>query len=273
MANTYDFYKPKLSSEYPEVDGPLSVTTYIAALDAAYSTFRDKTAAAAKRAQFNGTYGANGVNGVNGLNGHVNGVNGHINGYTNSEKSAKSVFSLGDVDYALFHSPYGKQAVKGHARILYNDFLASPSDAQFANIPSPDALLSMPYAATLADKTLEKTFIGAAKVSFAKKVGPAMACSRRLGNMYTASLYGCLASLIATVEPAQLKGKRVSLFAFGSGCAASFFTLRVKGNTGEIREKMDLLDRLASMKVVPCQDFVDALAVSLTPGVRLGGPR
>jgi len=79
--------------------------------------------------------------------------------------------------------------------------------------------------------------------------------------MYTASLYGCLASLLSTVEPAQLLGKRVSMFAFGSGCASSFFTLRVKGDTSEIREKMDLLNRLASMKVVPPQDFVDALAL------------
>ena len=35
MSNTYDFYKPNLSSEYPEVDGPVSVVTYVAALDAA----------------------------------------------------------------------------------------------------------------------------------------------------------------------------------------------------------------------------------------------
>jgi len=222
----------------------------------------------------NGVNGANGhSNGINGhtnganghTNGHSNGTNGHsngTNGHTNGEKAVdKSAFSLRDVDYAIFHSPYGKQAVKGHARLLYNDFLSSPSAPQFANIPSPDALLSSPYAASLNDKALEKTFITASKASFAKQVDPSMACSRRLGNMYTASLYGCLASLISTVEPAQLKGKRVSLFAFGSGCAASFFTLRVKGSTNEIREKMDLLNRLANMKVVPCQEFVDALAL------------
>jgi len=79
--------------------------------------------------------------------------------------------------------------------------------------------------------------------------------------MYTASLYACLASLLSTVEPKQLLGKRVSLFAFGSGCAASFFTLRVKGDTSEIRTKMNLLNRLAQMKVVPCQEFVDALVL------------
>jgi len=84
-------------------------------------------------------------------------------------------------------------------------------------------------------------------------------CARRCGNMYTASLYGGLASLVASVEPAELRGKRISMFAYGSGCASSFFTLRVKGDTTEIRTKMDLLGRLASMKVVPCQEYVDSL--------------
>lgn len=238
MANTYDFYKPQLSSEYPEVDGPVSVVTYIAALDAAYSRFREKVTKASKRAA----------------------ASGHVNG----EKSS-DVFSLADVDYSIFHSPYGKQAVKGFARIMYNDFLAAPTAPQYANIPNPEAFLSQTHVASLSDKNVEKTFITASKAAFAEKVDPSMACSRRLGNMYTASLYGCLASLLSTVEPANLLGKRVGLFAFGSGCAASYFTLRVKGDTSEIREKMDLLNRLASMKVVPCQEFVDALAVRLYP--------
>ncbi|KAL0953966.1 hypothetical protein HGRIS_005127 [Hohenbuehelia grisea] len=243
MANTYDFYKPNLSSEYPEVDGPVSVVTYIAALDEAYSRFREKTARLAKKAQ---------------LNGHLNG-NGHVNG--DKPTDPKAVFSLETVDYAIFHSPYGKQAVKGHGRMLYNDFVSDPHHLRFADIPDADRILGLSHKESLSDKNVEKTFIAAAKQSFKEKVDPAMACSRRLGNMYTASLYGCLASLLSNVEPAQLKGKRVSLFAFGSGCASSFFSLRVKGDTSEIREKMDLMKRLAAMKVVPCQDFVDALAL------------
>ncbi len=235
MANTYDFYKPQLSSEYPEVDGPVSVVTYIAALDAAYSRFREKVARAARKAQ---------------LNGHGNG------------EVPEAVFSLEDVDYAIFHSPYGKQAVKGHARLMYNDFLANPDAPRFANTANRDALLAMSRPDSLTDKSIEKTFIAASKASFAQKSNPGMACSCRLGNMYTASLYGCLASLLSQVEPTQLRGKRVSLFAFGSGCAASFFCIRVKGDTGEIREKLDLINRLASMKVASPQEFVDALKVS-----------
>lgn len=227
MANTYDFYKPQLSSEYPEVDGPVSVVTYIAALDAAYSAFKDKYARSAKR------------------------------------MGAKVDFSLEDVDYAIFHSPYGKQAVKGHARMLFNDFLTTPTATRFSNVANPDAFLKASHAESLTDKNVEKTFIAAGKSNFAEKVDPAMACSRRLGNMYTASLYGCLASLLSNVEPATLKGKRFSLFAFGSGCAASFFTARVKGDTTEIREKLDLGSRLAQMTVASPEEFVDALRVSL----------
>ncbi|KAG6861460.1 ATP-dependent 5'-3' DNA helicase hcs1 [Termitomyces sp. Mi166 len=231
MSNTYDFYKPKLDSEYPEVDGPVSVVTYIAALDAAYARFREKHAKATKRAQLAGV------------------------------ATEKTTFSVEDVDYAIFHSPYGKQAVKGFGRLWFNDFLANPTSPRFADIPKPESFLKLSPAESLADKNVEKTFINASKAAFKQKTEPAMACSRRLGNTYTGSLYQCLASLLSTTEPEVLKGKRISLFAFGSGCAASFFTARVKGDTSEIREKLDLLNRLKSMKVVPPQEFVDALAL------------
>jgi hydroxymethylglutaryl-CoA synthase len=246
MADTYDFYKPNLSSEYPEVDGPVSVVTYIQALDEAYKAFKAKTVKAAKKAA------------------HVNG-NGHANGNGYANGAAAPAFSLENVDYALFHSPYGKQAIKGHARMLFNDFLSAPTASHFAAIPEAEreAFLAATPKASLTDKNVEKTFVAAGKKSFAAKVDPTMACSRRLGNMYTASLYGCLASLLSTVPSAELKGKRASLFAFGSGCAGSFWTLRIKGDTSEMAQKMDLLNRLKQMKVVPCQEFVDALEVRL----------
>lgn len=80
--------------------------------------------------------------------------------------------------------------------------------------------------------------------------------------MYTGSLYGGLASLISRVDSDTLQGKRVSLFAFGSGCAASFFALRVTGSTKEMAEKLNLTQRLRDMKVVPCTEYVEAMKVS-----------
>ncbi|EPS60998.1 hypothetical protein M569_13803, partial [Genlisea aurea] len=42
MAHAYDFYKPDLASEYPVVDGKLSQTCYLMALDSCYRTLSNK---------------------------------------------------------------------------------------------------------------------------------------------------------------------------------------------------------------------------------------
>jgi hydroxymethylglutaryl-CoA synthase len=39
MENVYDFYKPNLSSEFPEVDGPQSVVCYMRAVDKCYQEY------------------------------------------------------------------------------------------------------------------------------------------------------------------------------------------------------------------------------------------
>ena len=93
MVHAYDFYKPKLDSEYPEVDGPLSITSYVSAVDASYTAFRQKQARARKVA-----------------------ANGTANG--NGEAAPAAGFSLDEVDYPVFHSPYGKMVQKAHARLV-----------------------------------------------------------------------------------------------------------------------------------------------------------
>ncbi|KAH9922252.1 hydroxymethylglutaryl-coenzyme A synthase C terminal-domain-containing protein [Fomitopsis serialis] len=75
------------------------------------------------------------------------------------------------------------------------------------------------------------------------------------------SCTGGLASLPTSVESAELKAKHISMFAFSSDLASSFFTIRMKGDTKTIREKLDLINRLESMKVVPCQTYIDALTL------------
>ena len=193
MANTYDFYKPKLDSEYPEVDGPLSITTYLSALDASYSRYREKTAKAFK-------YNPD-----------------------NTSRDPKCLFSLDSVDYPIFLSPYGKLVQKGHGRLLYNDFLSKPTLPKFANVPDAESLLNMSNAASLTDKVVEKTFMALAGAQHKAAVLPSMHCAKRCGNMYTASLYSGLVSLLSNVPSAELQGKRVGLFSYGSGLASSLF--------------------------------------------------
>lgn len=95
MANTYDFYKPRMESEYPVVDGPSSVTTYITALDESFKAYQRKVQEGSSR-DVPPPY-ANGANG---------------------KASATKSVKLSDFDYSVFHSPYGKLVQKAYGRLV-----------------------------------------------------------------------------------------------------------------------------------------------------------
>lgn len=42
MEHAYDFYKPNLASEYPVVDGRLSIQCYLNALDVCYARYKSR---------------------------------------------------------------------------------------------------------------------------------------------------------------------------------------------------------------------------------------
>lgn len=42
MQHAYDFYKPDMSSEYPVVDGKLSIQCYLHALDKCYEVYSSR---------------------------------------------------------------------------------------------------------------------------------------------------------------------------------------------------------------------------------------
>ena len=44
VQHVYDFYKPDMMSEYPTVDGKLSIQCYLSALDKCYQLYRQKAA-------------------------------------------------------------------------------------------------------------------------------------------------------------------------------------------------------------------------------------
>ncbi|KAJ1806787.1 3-hydroxy-3-methylglutaryl coenzyme A synthase [Coemansia sp. RSA 2523] len=211
MEHTYDFYKPNMSSEFPTVDGPLSVSSYVRAVDHSYSAYLDKLEKVA----------------------HVENP------------------SLKDIDYMVFHSPYTKQVAKGFARMAYNDFLRSPDAEAFAEVQQfKDAAREESYG----NKVLEKAFISLSKADFAKKTDPSLLAARNIGNMYTGSVFFGIASLLTQVPFAELNGKRIAVFSYGSGCAASTYSFRVRGDTSKIAQTLDLAKRLENrIKVSPAE--------------------
>ncbi|PWN37026.1 hydroxy methylglutaryl-CoA synthase [Meira miltonrushii] len=229
MANEWDFYKPDLSSEYPTVDGPRTLITYLGSLDNCYDAYRRKSSKFASKGD----------------------AAAHVNG------DALSKVTMNDYDYTMLHSPYSKLVQKGFGRFFYNDFLSNPQAEQYKDIPQEWTKLER--VDTIYNKEIEKAFAGFAKSAMQTKLEPTMEVVRNVGNMYTASLYGGLASLLSNVSSEELQGKRLLFYSFGSGSAASIFSARVRGDVSNMAKQLKLKERLAARSVVPCQTYVECL--------------
>lgn len=222
MQHAYDFYKPDMVSEYPVVDGKLSIECYLSALDRCYSVYRNKIHAQWQR------------------------------------EGLEKRFSLEDFGYLVFHSPYCKLVQKSLARLMLNDFLSHPNPkTETGPFTGLDAFRDVKPEETYFDKDVEKAFMKASADLFERKTKPSLLISNQNGNMYTPSVYGCLASLIAQQTPAQIAGQRIGVFSYGSGFAATLFSLRVTQDhtPGSSLDKLvsslsDLQVRLSSRKKV-----------------------
>ncbi len=236
MQHAYDFYKPDLTSEYPYVDGHYSVNCYQKALDSAYSAYNKREALLASSV----------------ANGHAK--NGVADG-------APAKTPLDRFDYMAFHAPTCKLVAKSYARLLYHDYLADPDNAAFGEVP-PE-VRDMPYEKSLTDKLVEKTFMTLTKKRFQERVAKGIQVATMCGNMYCASVWGGLASLVSHIDSATLQGKRIGVFSYGSGLAASFCSFRVVGSTDEISRVLDIPSRLTARRHVPPETY-DAVRETFT---------
>ncbi|XP_044295314.1 hydroxymethylglutaryl-CoA synthase, mitochondrial isoform X2 [Varanus komodoensis] len=233
MEHVYDFYKPDLASEYPVVDGQLSIQCYFRALDRCYATYRKKIESQWQKA------------------------------------GVSRPCSLQDFQFMIFHTPFCKLVQKSLARMLLNDFLASPQrDTESGLYEGLQGFSDVKLEETYASKEVDKAFQKASQELFRQKTQPSLFLSARNGNMYTPSVYGCLASLLAQHSAQQLAGSRIGVFSYGSGLAASMFSLKVSQNSapGSPLEKLvsslsDLGARLDSRKRVPPEEFAEIMQV------------
>lgn len=144
VTHAYDFFKPDLTSEYPVVDGHFSLKCYTEAVDACYKAYAAREKVLKAKIQ-------NGTNGV---------------------ENDETKTPLDRFDYVLFHAPTCKLVQKSYGRMLYNDYLANPSHPAFAEVPSE--LRDLDYEKSFTDKTVEKTFMGLTKKTFAERVRPGL---------------------------------------------------------------------------------------------------
>lgn len=238
ITHAYDFYKPDLTSEYPVVDGQFSLKCYTEAVDKCYEAYN------ARKAQLH-KIGAKGVNGVH----------------------QDTEVPMDRFDYMCFHAPTCKLVAKSYARLMFNDYRKQPTNAVFKDIPQEFASLSQ--ADSLTSKDVEKAFGALAKKRFAQRVQPSIEVPTMCGNMYCASVYAGLCSLLANVSSEQLQGKRVGVFSYGSGLASSLFSFTVNGSTEQLAKNLDIHNRLNARRVVSPEVYDEVSGIRFCRTARL----
>ncbi|XP_013077525.2 hydroxymethylglutaryl-CoA synthase 1-like [Biomphalaria glabrata] len=223
MQHVYDFYKPDMASEYPTVDGKLSIQCYLHALDKCFERYTNKAIAAGIR-------------------------------------TGKSTLDM--ADGFLFHSPYCKLVQKSFARLLLNDFLRDETPDFKGRYAGLEAFKDIKLEETYFDRSVENAVMASSKELFELKTKPTLLVANQVGNMYTPSLYGGLASYISQHTLDLIAGKRVVLFSYGSGLASSMFSMKFTDNksAGGALERLvnslsDLKLRLDSRQCVVPEDF------------------
>ncbi|KAJ8880909.1 hypothetical protein PR048_017382 [Dryococelus australis] len=211
MAHAYDFYKPDLSSEYPTVDGKLSIQCYLNALDNCYQLYCKKASKA----------------------------------FQNNSKKLR--VELQHFDAVLFHSPYCKLVQKSLARLALNDYVNSSDEEISSKFPGMEQFKDVGLEDTYFDRDVEKAFMTFSTNDFEAKTKPSLFIANQVGNMYTPSLYGGLVSLLISKTPAELSGKRVGLFSYGSGLASSMFSLRITEDGAALQKLISSLSDVKKM--------------------------
>jgi len=216
ISHAYDFYKPVMDSEYPIVDGKLSVVCYLNALDKCYLMYKKKFKSAAE--------------------------NNRLSDMNNNNKKEQR-FGLHNASAFLFHSPYCKLVQKSFARLLWNDYLetaglvkstdGSTDDNQKLQDAGLDKFRNLSNEETFLNKDLEKELVKLSEPLYKLKTVPSLLFAKEIGNMYTPSLYGCLASYLLSKSFQELKNSRICLFSYGSGLASSMFSIMITENSSQ----------------------------------------
>lgn len=214
MRHAYDFYKPDLRSEYPVVDGKLSIQCYLSALDSCYQLYCDKVR-------------------EKGLGGD-------------------DPVTLANFDAFLFHSPYCKLVQKSFARLAFVDFLNTPKERICNDERYKDAVSfhAAKLEDTYFDRDIEKVFMRLSKTDFERKTRPSLLIANQVGNMYTPSVYSGLVSFLLSKPISEFAGNKIALFSYGSGFCSSMYSLTV---TRDTRDGSGLSKIIAALSYVKPQ--------------------
>ena len=249
-SHQYDFYKPNLNSPYPVVNGHVSNSCYINALDSCYNGYHQKI--------------------LNQIQKNVRNVD-----IKTSKTNTKNMVTLANMmDYWIFHAPYNKLVKKSFGRILYNDFIKNQQyfyDKYQTDQKTIDFLkkyAQIPAKDTMNTREVIKGFETMSKPIYKEKVSPSTYIPQLIGNCYTASVFMGLISLISQSRhdiKQKLGNKKIAIFSYGSGTLASMYSLKVNSSLTAIKQLNKICDNndietmIKNRTKIDCQQFTEIM--------------
>jgi hydroxymethylglutaryl-CoA synthase len=163
------------------------------------------------------------------------------------------------IDHQLFHIPYPRMVEYASAAVFRHDWMKSKG-SQKKKIeeeigPEPDAgNCRDPAEHQAKEAAYARSFARSSQFlqAYSAKVGDAATFSRKIGNIYTGSIYLGLASLM---ELGRLRSReRLGFAAYGSGCSALFFSAIVLPGI-ETLPRPGLMERLDERRRITLYDY------------------
>lgn len=162
------------------------------------------------------------------------------------------------IDHILFHIPYPRMVEYASASLFRHDWKKSSGRVQQMEReigPEPkmqDCRDAAEHQAAESGYARRFSKSPSFLQTFNEKVSGTTALSRRIGNIYTGSIYLGLASLL---ETKRLKpGQRLGFGAYGSGCSALFFSAIVQHQAADV-PSLNLMQKLDSRRQISLEDY------------------
>eukprot|EP01125_Pyxidicula_operculata_P006161 TRINITY_DN2147_c0_g1_i1.p1 TRINITY_DN2147_c0_g1~~TRINITY_DN2147_c0_g1_i1.p1 ORF type:complete len:455 (-),score=95.00 TRINITY_DN2147_c0_g1_i1:58-1422(-) len=176
--------------------------------------------------------------------------------YSNKFRQAHgNDFSLKTAEYFVFHSPYNGLVRKSVGRLMFNDFLRNPDAPEWKGVQK---YKNQQRSESYFNRGIATDFQKLSVPIYNEKVAPSTLLPTELGNSYCASLYTGLISLI-DAKGDDLVGKRVVLFSYGSGMAATMFSVVVRKSVDFIKKTSRVSQRLTERRFVDPKVFAQTL--------------
>jgi hydroxymethylglutaryl-CoA synthase len=149
------------------------------------------------------------------------------------------LYKMDQLQACIYHVPFAKMAAKAHHRHFEIDVgeKIDRDSGRFADV----------------------------KKSFTEKTGPWLSLNAMVGNIYTGSLFLSLIDLLRSNTSADLK--QISMFSYGSGCAASMNIAYPTLGFERFKDKIDPEPELTARRKLSIDEYENIMKISDSLGM------